>query len=400
MATVQDRLTGWTRVLSRRVRRGWSPASAAQTGPPRSIEKLPAANWRTVLAALPDAAVLLNGNSVVLDFNGKAAELFSQLSVGIQISAASRNPDLLDGIGLIRDGGEQITVAMNERVPLERNLMATLSKVSTDGGSSAAPVLLIIIRDLTQSRRIESLRTDFVANASHELRTPLASIIGFIETLQGPAKNDPGARDKFLTVMSTQAQRMKRLVDDLMSLTKVEMHAHVMPRGLVDLNSVIDHVREALQPLAAVENVRLTVSPLGAPAMVQGDRDELVQVFQNLIHNGIRYGRTGGSVTVRVDPAMPGSGPKRSTGRFLRVQIADDGPGIAPQHLPRLTERFYRVDVAASRKKEGTGLGLAIAKHVVNRHRGELDIRSEVGKGSVFTVMLPEAVVTHRDLDI
>ena len=339
-------------------------------------------DWPIVLGALPDAAVLLDGTARVAEFNAKAAELFPQLGAGVPISAVSRNPDLLDGIGMIRDGGEQFTVAFNERVPLERTLMATLSKVSTIAGLSTAPALLIIFRDLTESRRIEKMRTDFVANASHELRTPLASIIGFIETLQGPASNDPVAREKFLPVMALQAQRMKRLVDDLMSLTKVEMHAHVQPRGEVDLNDIVAHVREALEPLAKSEGVTLEVHPLAAPAIVRGDRDELVQVFQNLIHNGIRYGRAGGKVLVEIERKA----------KALRVSVADDGPGIAPQHLPRLTERFYRVDVAASRKKEGTGLGLAIAKHVVNRHRGELTIRSELGKGSTFTIVLPAAI--------
>jgi len=282
----------------------------------------------------------------------------------------------------VRDGASEITVALNERVPMERTLMATLANV---GGGGPGPELLVTFRDLSEASRIEKTRTDFVANASHELRTPLASIIGFIETLQGPARNDPAAQERFLAVMAMQAQRMKRLVDDLMSLSRVEMHAHVMPRNEVDLNLVVEHVREALEPLARQQEVRLAVTPLDQPAVVLGDRDELVQVVQNLVHNAIRYGRMGGSVAVAIKPV------RRGTSRKLQIVVTDDGPGIAAQHLPRLTERFYRVDVAASRKKEGTGLGLAIVKHVVNRHRGEIDIHSELGKGSIFTVSLPEA---------
>ena len=343
--------------------------------------ELPAADWLKVLTALPDPALLLDRQSAVLAFNTRAAELFPHLARGLPISAVSRNPNLLEGIGLIRDGAGAITVVLAERVPLERTLMATLATVGQD---DASPELLITFRDLSEASRIENTRKDFVANASHELRTPLASIIGFIETLQGPARDDAGAREKFLAVMAMQAQRMKRLVDDLTSLSRVEMHAHVMPRGEVDLNEAINHVREALEPLARQDGVTLTVASLDRPALVLGDRDELVQVFQNLIHNAIRYGRKGGGVRVRIEPVQ------RGAGRFLRVEVADDGPGIAPQHLPRLTERFYRVDVAASRKKEGTGLGLAIVKHVVNRHRGELEIKSELGKGSTFAVILPE----------
>ena len=318
---------------------------------------------------------------MLLAFNGRAAELFANLREELPISAVSRNPDLLEGIGLIRDGAAEITVMLSERVPMERLLMATLANIGGPTKLPSDPELLITFRDLSEASRIEKTRTDFVANASHELRTPLASIIGFIETLQGPAKDDPAARERFLSVMAMQAQRMKRLVDDLMSLTRVEMHAHVMPRDEVDLNSVVNHVREALEPLAQQEQVTLSAAGIDGPALVRGDRDELVQVFQNLIHNAIRYGRKGGGVSVRIERAAAG----------LRVQVSDDGVGIAPQHLPRLTERFYRVDVAASRKKEGTGLGLAIVKHVVNRHRGDFDVKSELGKGSTFTVTLPEA---------
>jgi two-component system, OmpR family, phosphate regulon sensor histidine kinase PhoR len=340
--------------------------------------------WSIVLAALPDPALLLNQNLRVIEFNSKAAELFPHLSRGLHVTSVSRNPELREGISLMQDGAEQLAVALNERVPLERTLRATLSRLpKTDADPSAAD-LMIILQDLSEARQIERTRTDFVANASHELRTPLASIIGFIETLQVAARHDPVARDKFLGVMSLQAQRMKRLVDDLMSLSRVEMHTHIMPRDEVDLNGILDDLRQSLEPLARQEDVRIEIVGLERPAIVLGDRDELIQVFQNLIHNGIRHGNPGGLVQVWVET---GGQPAA-----VRVHVMDDGPGIAPQHLPRLTERFYRVDVATSRRKEGTGLGLAIAKHVINRHRGELQIASELGKGSTFTVELPEAV--------
>ena len=382
------------------MRSSWRPSAGYGTQKPanlvRRVQEPLLAEWSAVLAALPEPALLLDSGSRVLEFNTRAAEIFPQLRAGMQISAVSRNPDLLEGIGLTRRGGDQITVDLNERVPLERNLQATLSKLR-DGGPGSNPAdLLITIRDLTEASRIERTRADFVANASHELRTPLASIIGFIETLQGAARNDAEARDKFLSVMAVQSQRMKRLVDDLMRLTRVEMHAHVMPRDEVDLNDVVDHVRETLEPLAQQEQVSLSASCLKRPALVLGDRDELVQVLQNLVHNAIRYGRKGGSVRVEVEEAPLVAATSRGSGGYLRVLVVDDGPGIAPQHLPRLTERFYRVDVAASRKKEGTGLGLAIVKHVVNRHRGELAIKSELGKGSSFAVILPEAPSGYR----
>ena len=379
----------WRDRALRLVKRNAGRAGGAVAPSPGPARARHLADWRDVLSALPDPALLLDPRSVVLDFNTKAAELFPGIERDIPVTAVSRSPELLEGIGLIRDGGVQLTVAIEERVPLERTLMATLSRLPAAGRTSAE--MLISIRDLSEASRIEKTRTDFVANASHELRTPLASIIGFIETLQGPAHNDAAARDKFLGVMAVQAQRMKRLVDDLMSLTRVEMHTHIMPREEVDLNALIDDLHLSLEPLAQRERVTLTAATLDRPAIVVGDRDELVQAFQNLIHNAIRHGRSGGNVRVKIEAATAPVGPQRRPSRVLRVSVADDGPGIAPLHLPRLTERFYRVDVAASRRKEGTGLGLAIAKHVINRHRGELEIASELGKGSTFTVSLQEA---------
>jgi two-component system phosphate regulon sensor histidine kinase PhoR len=231
------------------------------------------------------------------------------------------------------------------------------------------------------------MRADFVANASHELRTPLASLKGFVETLQGPAKDDPAARERFLMVMSEQAERMTRLIDDLLSLSRVEMREHLPLGAIVELNDVMASVIQSLQPLAVAAGVAIELAGSAEPAEVRGDRDELVQVFQNLIHNAIKYGRQGGRVDIAVARRSPGQGRPAE----IVATVADDGPGIAPQHLPRLTERFYRVSVAASREKGGTGLGLAIVKHILNRHRGELTIASQIGQGSTFCVILPAA---------
>jgi two-component system, OmpR family, phosphate regulon sensor histidine kinase PhoR len=228
------------------------------------------------------------------------------------------------------------------------------------------------------------MRVDFVANASHELRTPLASLTGFIETLQGPAKNDPNAREQFLGIMLDQARRMKRLIDDLLSLSRIEMRAHVVPDTEVDLTAIVRHVIDALAPVA-IENevdVRLTVP--STPVILPGDRDELVQVASNLIENAIKYGADGKRVDVTIEPDANAQG---APGMILSVR--DFGPGIAAEHLPRLTERFYRVDVKESRERKGTGLGLAIVKHIVQRHRGRLSVESVVGQGATFQVRLP-----------
>jgi two-component system phosphate regulon sensor histidine kinase PhoR len=245
-------------------------------------------------------------------------------------------------------------------------------------------MLLLQFRDTSEQSRLAQLRADFIANASHELRTPLASIKGFIETLQGPARDDAPARTRFLEIMATQAHRMNRILDDLLSLSRIEMRAHLRPEGEVDAGELVAQVIRGLEPLAREAEVTLSLRPSTALARVRGDRDELEQVLQNLIHNAIKYGRKSGTVDIELTERAAAKGRRHA----LAITVRDDGPGIAPEHLPRLTERFYRVDTARSREKGGTGLGLAIVKHILNRHRGELEITSEVGRGSQFTIVL------------
>ena len=233
-----------------------------------------------------------------------------------------------------------------------------------------------------QRRSEEKLRR-FVADASHELRTPLASLIGFIETLQGPARDDPKAQARFLSIMREQGRRMARLIDDLLSLARVEMSEHKRPLETVDLTSIIQQSVDTLRPMASQRGVTLEIKFSDHPALIPGDRDELMRVVENLIENGIKYGHAGGRVEIDLQPHQGESSDD------LALSIRDFGDGIATEHLPRLTERFYRVDASASRESGGTGLGLAIVKHIVNRHRGELRITSAIGIGSTFTVLLP-----------
>ena len=225
------------------------------------------------------------------------------------------------------------------------------------------------------------MHADFVANASHELRTPLASIRGFVETLQGAAKDDPTAQARFLGIMQAQAERMSRLIEDLLSLSRIELREHVAPTSPVDLNGVVQDVIAALKQTAEKNHVSLRIDGLPDEALVIGDRDELAQVAQNLVQNAIKYGRKGGQVDVSL----------RRHDKQLELAVTDDGIGIAPEHLPRLTERFYRVSAKDSKERGGTGLGLAIVKHIVNRHRGELRVSSVLGEGSTFTVAMPAA---------
>ena len=351
------------------------PAAAAQT----------ASAMHLMAEALPDPVIVLNPAGHVLFCNAPARGLFASLREGNHISSAIRTPEFLDAVSAAPERGRAVTVTYAERVPVGRRMAATvvpLARGSERGGS-----ILVLLRDLTEVERINQMRADFIANASHELRTPLASLRGFIETLQGTAKDDPGARERFLPIMAEQASRMTRLIDALLSLSRLEMHAHVAPSDLVDLNDVLNHAKNTLDPLAREMGFRFEVARFPRPAVVRGDRDELVQVLQNLVQNAFKYGERGGQV--RIDAKhIPSLG--RQSGRYA-IAIVDNGPGVAPEHLPRLTERFYRVDVASSREKGGTGLGLAIVKHILNRHRGELAIASKPGKGSTFTVMLNQA---------
>jgi two-component system phosphate regulon sensor histidine kinase PhoR len=249
----------------------------------------------------------------------------------------------------------------------------------------AEKCMLMTFHDQTPLRRVEEMRADFVANASHELRTPLAALSGFIDTLQGPAKDDAKARERFLGIMHTQATRMARLIDDLLSLSRVELSAHVRPDTLADIVPIIRQVADGLEPLAAERQVAIEIDLPDTPVVIAGDREELLRLFENLIENALKYGASGGKVIVSLISAVSGEGAPE-----FRVMVRDFGPGIAPEHLPRLTERFYRVDVGDSRAQGGTGLGLSLVKHILARHRGRLLIESVPKNGAVFTACFPQ----------
>jgi two-component system phosphate regulon sensor histidine kinase PhoR len=259
-------------------------------------------------------------------------------------------------------------------------------------------ILLMTFNDLTPLRRVEEMRADFIANASHELRTPLAALLGFIETLQGTAKDDAAARAKFLAIMQGQATRMARLIDDLLSLSRIELNAHLPPNTAVDLAPIVRQVTDGLQTLARDRDVTIKVASPPDELIVLGDRDELIRALENLVENALKYGFAG----KRVDITLA-RGQTRAGTPEVRLAVRDYGPGIAPEHLPRLTERFYRVDVADSRAQGGTGLGLALVKHVLNRHGGRLNIESTPGEGATFTMHLPLRTADFRltsELDV
>jgi two-component system phosphate regulon sensor histidine kinase PhoR len=308
-----------------------------------------------IVACMPDPAVLLDRAGRVIHLNAAAAQLAPALRKNELAQFALRSPEII-----------------------------TAPVPTLFGGTDKC--MLMTFHDQTPLRRVEEMRADFVANASHELRTPLAALSGFIDTLQGPAKDDAKARERFLGIMHAQATRMARLIDDLLSLSRVELSAHVRPDTLVDIVPIIRQVADGLEPLARERQVAIDIDLPETPVLIAGDREELLRLFENLIENALKYGASGGKVVVSLTSAPSGDGAPE-----IRVMVRDFGPGIAPEHLPRLTERFYRVDVGDSRAQGGTGLGLSLVKHIVNRHRGRLLIESVPRKGATFTACFPQA---------
>jgi two-component system, OmpR family, phosphate regulon sensor histidine kinase PhoR len=339
-----------------------------------------------IIAGLSDPAFALAPDSLVVAFNASAQQIMPGISRGEPISFALRVPDVLEAIRAVGTSRQVHRVEFFERVPTDRWWEATIAPLLLPGETPnhARNLVLLTLRDLTPLRLVEEMRSDFVANASHELRTPLASLSGFIETLQGPARNDAPARDRFLAIMKEQATRMARLIDDLLSLSRIEQKAHIHPDNSVDLGALVRQVADGLAPLAHEREVEVKIANQATSLLVPGDRDELIRVFENLIENALKYGAPGRRVDIMLAREPANGGAKEAV-----VSVRDYGPGIAPEHLPRLTERFYRVDISESRAQGGTGLGLALVKHILNRHRGRLVIESTPGAGATFAVRLP-----------
>lgn len=351
-------------------------AAKEDTDSEQTVSESMIAGVRAGLAALDTPVFILDRNASVLFENSAADRAFGTLPVGSHISGRLRSPGLLDAIRETIATGEPNQLEHSERLPSERVFTMRIAPAAAQAQPSA-PLYILSFRDISELRRLDRMRSDFVANASHELRTPLASLRGFIETMQGPARDDPKARERFLGIMLDQATRMSRLVDDLMSLSRLELRANIAPDQKVDLVPLLGHVRDALLPLAGDLDIAINLHMPEGKVEVTGDRDELVQVFQNLVENACKYGQDGKVVDVFL---------RTEVGKHVEVSIVDKGPGIPAEHVPRLTERFYRVSVADSRSKKGTGLGLAIVKHILTRHRARLLIRSELEVGTDFTV--------------
>ncbi len=340
-------------------------------------------NGEDLLDALPFAVVLIGPDERVRHANPPARALLGEGMEGRHYIAVLRHPVLLDCIEAALSRGE---VARGEypasgTAPRE-TYRVQAAPVAGEGGHA----VVLSFEDVTHLHEADQIRRDFVANVSHELRTPLTALMGYVETLRGAARDDARAREVFLQRMQAETGRMNRLVGDLLSLSRVESDERVRPTAPVDLSALLHAAAQSLAPLAGSLQVKLVLEGVESPHEVPGDGDQLVQVFSNLIENAIKYGARPGTVTVRL------SGPAHEPalrGPAVRIDVHDEGEGIDPIHIPRLTERFYRVDSHRSREMGGTGLGLAIVKHIVNRHRGRLRISSTPGQGSCFSVILP-----------
>jgi two-component system phosphate regulon sensor histidine kinase PhoR len=330
------------------------------------------------IEALFDPALLVDGNNAIAANRGARA-LFGDRIVDSDLRLTLRHPLILDAIA---EAQTQAGQAQREVMGLANGTGSWMVYAVDAGG-----LVLVLFDNITLARMTERMRVDFVANASHELRTPLATLSGFIETLQGPAANDEPARRRFLGIMHQEAERMSRLIDDLLSLSRIEIDKHIRPAGLVQVSGIVTEVGKTLAMRLEADQRRLVIEEDAVLPLVVADRDQLLQVLHNLVSNALKYGRSGTPITVQLAPEPAAINQPAA----VRVSVSDHGDGIAAEHLPRLTERFYRVDSQRSRTMGGTGLGLAIVKHIVERHRGRLEIESRPGEGTRVSVLLPQA---------
>ncbi len=338
---------------------------------------------KTIVDGLPLAAMVVDQSRRLVCLNTLAEEIWGTGLANRHYEVALRNPVLTGAIAECFRDRKTFQTRISTIIGSRESTFSL--KVAAIEGEAFRGVLATF-EDVSPLEDVGQMRRDFVANVSHELRTPLTALLGFIETLRGPAKDDARARDRFLGIMEAEASRMNRLVRDLLSLSRVESEERIRPGQQLDLLGTVQSTVKALEPIAEDKGISVNLTAPNAEVMVNGDSDQLNQVFTNLIENAIKYGGNGGDVSVTVtvldrDPTVRGPA--------VRVEVTDQGQGIDPIHIPRLTERFYRVDSHRSREMGGTGLGLAIVKHIINRHRGRMQIASALGEGSTFTVTLP-----------
>ncbi len=337
----------------------------------------------SLLEALPLPVLLIGPTERIEGTNAAAVGLLGANGTGRHYITVLRQPAVLDVVEqTLRDGSPRKSRYLGQAGARDTTWTVTTGAVDLASGRGVA----LTFEDVTAVEEAGAMRRDFVANVSHELRTPITALLGFVETLRGAARDDAAARDRFLGIMEREASRMAQLVSDLLSLSRVEQDERLRPTEPVDLSALTEQVVALLAPGAQRDGIALALEQPDQPVIIPGDEEQLRQVLTNLIGNAIKYGGANRPVEITLGSAAP---ERSLRGPGVRLSVTDHGDGIAAHHIPRLTERFYRIDAHRSRAVGGTGLGLAIVKHIVNRHRGRLRISSEPGQGSRFVVILP-----------
>ena len=363
-------------------------------------------NISFILNKLEDAIIVLDSDQKIVFQNSHSIDLFENNYTGQNITNLIRSPIVLETLENVyknkktkiieynSEYGQNLsprsTNFYNVEISYEKNhLQLTNTKDN----------YVILMKNITPLKNIEKVRSSFIANASHELKTPLATVMGFLETIRGPAKDDKKSMSKFLGIMDKETIRMKRLIDDLLVVSKIESDEHIHPTKKVNLIKTLNNVIESLKEYALKKNIQIRTNyQLSENLSVLGNEDELVQVFTNIIDNSIKYGKINSSIDIKAEEVKEQTDQSEDKKLFpqliLKISVKDESDGIHAKHLSRLTERFYRVDAARSKEIGGTGLGLTIVKHILNKHRGHLDIKSEINQGSTFTVELPIAPIS------
>jgi two-component system phosphate regulon sensor histidine kinase PhoR len=337
------------------------------------------------LDGLTDPVLLVDPSRIVVGGNRAARQFLGEHAVGTKLDDLLDNPEIREAVEASLRGAPGTSREVSLPYPISRTYDLNIWRLP-DLKSPGPAWAMMIFHDVTASKKAAQMRADFVANVSHELRSPLSSLLGFIETLQGPARDDPAATERFLGIMEAEARRMTRLINDLLALSKLETEEHIRPEDEVALGPILTHVTNLVSVRAKERSMEIEIEHPEALPPVLGDPDELTQVFQNLISNAVSYGRPDSRIRVaaaRLENLADGA----VTG--VKVSVTNDGDGIPEDEIPRITERFYRVDKGRSRSMGGTGLGLAIVKHIVARHRGQLDVKSTPGAQTTFSVSLP-----------
>ena len=377
--------------------------SVSEDVPPRVELTSAGARSGEIAEVLPMPVIVLDREGRVVIANARARQQLNVTGLGALVSTVIREPLVLEAIAEVEAGASVRWAPYREVTPRERFMRAYVARVPGDEGR-----VLVALNDETAERIAERVRVNFLANASHELRTPLASLAGFIETLQGHAHDDEAARDRFLGIMQDQAARMRRLIDDLLQLSRAELNQHIRPRGGADLQALSADVIDALQPVARERGVRLIIENGAERLRVRGDRDELIQAVQNVVENAVKYSPDNGEVrlTSRIWRGVDASlltdehfpqdagrltilNPREPDRLFASISVSDGGPGVPREHLPHLSNRFFRAPSPDGVERIGTGLGLAIVKHILTRHRGGLVVESVQGRGTRFSLFVP-----------